>query len=216
MPNLYIFGCSFSALYNELCLGDPSIKSYYDFRGQNFPLTWSELLAKDLNVNLINTARWGADNYELFEKFCKHSEFLKKDDIVIIGWTGVDRFRLYSENYNSLISVNVWGKDNNQYFKNISQNTINEIVVNRDNDPWSNEIRSYIKLINTLSNSVGFKIIHWSFFNYFPELEILSTLFNSGAEYITHETNNKIINEHMGEKGHLVQYQYFKQLLNEY
>lgn len=216
MSTLYVFGCSFSAKYSDEVLNDPEILKYYNFRGQNFPPTWSDLLANDLDVKLNNTGRWGADNYEIFEKFCEKSELIKKNDIVIIGWTGIDRFRLYSENLNDLRSVNVWGKNQNKVFNNISDNTIDEILVNRDNERWADEIRNYIKLINKLSDSVGFKTIHWSFFNYFPELLILPTLFELGAGYITHETNGKVINEHMGEKGHVVQYEYFKQLLNNY
>jgi hypothetical protein len=214
MGKLYIFGCSFSAKYDNNTLNDLSIKRYYDYRGQNFPLTWSELLANNLKLNLINTARWGANNYEIFENFCNKSSVITKDDIVLIGWTGINRFRLHSELFNQLTTINVWGKIDNTVFPNISQNTIDEILANRDNTTWVNEIRSYMNLIDSFSNVVGFKTIHWSLFDYIPEISILNTLLNLGAEYITHETNGEIINEHMGEIGHQKQAKYFEDIIS--
>lgn len=212
MSKLYVFGCSYSGVYDDTLLWDPEIKKYYDFRGGNFPLTWSEILANDLNFKLINTARWGADNYEMFEKFCIESNQIKEGDVVLIGWTGINRFRLYSEYSQKLTSVNIWTKLGNN-FENISQNTINEISVNRTNQKWADEIRNWMLVINELSKMGKFQVIYWSFFNDMGELNILNHLLDSGAEYITHETNGLIINEHMGEKGHIRQFEYFKSLI---
>lgn len=212
MSTLYVFGCSYSGLYDDTILWDPEIKKYYDFRGGNFPLTWSELLAKELNLNLVNTARWGADNYEIFEKFCIESNQIKEGDVVLIGWTGINRFRLYSDNSQKLNSVNIWTKLGNN-FENISQKTIDEVSVNRTNKKWADEIRNWMLLINRFSEMGNFKVINWTFFNDIYEIDILNYLLDSGGEYITHETNGLIINEHMGEKGHIRQCEHFKSLI---
>lgn len=212
MPKLYVFGCSYSAAYEHKNIGGPSIKEYYDFRGGNFPITWSELLANDLNLELVNTAKWGADNYEIFEKFCKKSAEFEENDIVLIGWTDVNRFRLYNQKYKSLRSVNIWTTSLNDY-ENISQQTINEIIVNRSNELWIDEIRSWMLIINELSKKTKFIVYHWSFFNDMMEFNILNVLLESGAEFITEETNGLINNAHMGEKGHIRQFEYFKNLI---
>ena len=210
MGKLYIFGCSYSALNDMKLLNDPSLKKYYEYRGGSFPITWSEILAKKLDLALVNTARWGSDNYTIFEDFCKVSDKITSEDIVIIGWSQTLRFRLYSQSVNKLSSINVWKTNDNRHFSNISQQTIEEIIVNRDSKLWLDEVRSWMNIITHLSKLTNFKLYYWSFFNEIPEIYVLNDVLDYGAEYITHETNSEIINEHMGEIGHQKQAKYFE------
>lgn len=213
MGKLYVFGCSYSALHNIHLLNDPSLKRYYEYRGGTFPPVWSEILAEKLGLELVNTARWGADNYTIFENFCKLSDQINSEDIVIIGWSQTLRFRLYSETWNILASLNVWDTKDNHHLPNISQQTINEVLVNRDNSLWVDEVYNWMNIINRLSKLVNFKLLHWSFFTEFPEMYLINTLLDLGAEYITHETKGEVKNEHFGEIGHQVQAEYFKNII---
>lgn len=213
MGKLYVFGCSFSAVHNIHLLNDPVFKKYYEFRGGTFPTTWSEILANKLGLELVNTAKWGSDNYTIFESFCKVSDKITSDDIVIIGWSQTLRFRLYSKSRNCLDSANVWKTNKNDFFYNISQQTIDEIIVNRDHKFWVDEVYNWMNIITHLSKLSNFKLYYWSFFIEFPEMYILNDVLNLGAKYISHETNNEIINEHMGEIGHKKQAQYFENII---
>ena len=213
MSKLFVFGCSFSGLHDSGLLNNPDMKKYYNFRGGNFPLTWSELLANDLGVELHNKALWGLDNYSIYEKFCIELNQIKKDDIVIIGWSGVNRFRLYSEIFNELVSVNIWSTNQNFEFKDVSKQTFEEIIVNRDNHRWVLEVYNWMTTINKLSEAIGFKLHYWSFFKEFHDLYIADKLLLNGAEYITMETNGEIHNDHFGEIGHKVQCEYFKKII---
>jgi hypothetical protein len=213
MGKLYVFGCSFSALHNIHLLNDPSFKKYYEFRGDSFPISWSEILANKLGLELVNTAKWGSDNYTIFESFCKVSDKITSDDIVIIGWSQTLRFRLYSQITNNLTSLNVWKTNENHFFPNISEQTIDEIIVNRDSTLWVDEVYSWMKVITQLSKLVKFKLYYWSFFSEFPEMYVLNDVLDYGAEYITHETGGEVINEHMGEVGHQKQAQYFEDII---
>lgn len=216
MNNLFIFGCSYSSIYYEGLEIDVNLKKYYEFRNGNFPKTWSELLANELELNLVNTAMWGISNYDIFEKFCQKIDDINKNDIVIVGWTEVNRFRLYSEKNDSLISVNVWGINDEKKFGSISQNLIEEIIINRsDCDSWINEVYSWMKLIDKLSELIGFKLYYWSFSKDFPEICIYNDLIDLGAENIITETNNVVLNGHFGEIGHIVQYNYFKDIIKK-
>lgn len=215
MGKLYVFGCSFSTVFNEKSLFNPDMKKYYNFRGGNFPLTWSEILSKDLGLELVNTAQNGFDNYSIFENFCKLSDKITSEDIVIIGWSQVFRFRLYSKLKNQLRSVNVWQTNKNFDLSEISQQTLDEVLVNRDNKLWIDEVYNWMKLINHLSKLVKFKLYYWSFFVEFPEFYIINDLLNLGAKYISHETNGEVGDNHFGEKGHQVQAEYFKNIILE-
>jgi len=213
MGKLYVFGCSYSALHNIHLLNDPSLKRYYEYRGGTFPPVWSEILAEKLGLELVNTAEWGLDNYSIFENFCKLSDQINSEDVVIIGWSQTFRFRLYSETLNRLSSLNVWKTNENHQFSNISQQTIDEVLVNRDNSLWVDEVYNWMNIINRLSKLVNFKLLHWSFFTEFPKMYLINKLLDLGAEYITHETNGEVNNEHFGEIGHQVQAEYFKNII---
>lgn len=215
MSKLYVFGCSYSGLHNIVLLNNPSMKKYYEFRGGNFPKTWSEILAKKMDLELVNLAEWGSDNYSIFERFCEISDKIKPDDIVIIGWSQTLRFRLYSEPLNSLSSLNVWDVNRNENFLDISKNTITEILVNRDNKLWVDEVYNWMKVIKQLSNLVGFKLYNWSFFSEFPDLYIIDDVLKFGAKYISDETNGYVDDQHFGEVGHQVQAQYFQNIINK-
>lgn len=215
MSKLYVFGCSYSAVHNIHLLNNPTMKKYHEFRGGNFPPTWSELLAKKMGLELVNLAEWGSDNYTIFERFCEVSDKITPNDVVIIGWSQTLRYRLYCESLNSLSSLNVWDINRNENFSDISKQTINEILINRDNPLWVNEVHNWIKLIKQLSNLNGFKLYNWSFFSDFPEMYIIDDVLDFGAKYISHETNGYVDDQHFGELGHQMQAQYFENIINK-
>lgn len=213
MSKLYVFGCSHSAKHgNNLTFN--VIKNYYDFRNGNFPKTWSELLSEYLNYELLNFGEWGYDNYTIFSKFCKNLNNINKNDIVIIGWSELSRFRMFSEKKNTFISFNRGSRSDNQDCEFLTQSTIDEILVNRFNYMWVDEVYDWMSVIDSLSNKIDFKVIYWSFYGVFPKLYILDKLLDLGAETISEETKGLVTDKfHLGEKGHIIQYEYFKEKL---
>jgi hypothetical protein len=215
MSKLYVFGCSHSALYSNGLVTTPDMEKYYEYRGGNFPPTWSELLARSLKLELVNTAKWGSDNYRIFETFCNKVDEIEDSDTVVIGWSGISRFSLYSEKYGILSSVNAWTTGTDIEFTNISKQTVNEVLVNRDNPEWLEEVYSWMKVIDKLSKLVGFKLYFWSFFDEFSELCIVHDLLKLGGEHIITETKGQVTDYHFGEKGHIVQSDYILNILKK-
>jgi hypothetical protein len=85
---------------------------------------------------------------------------------------------------------------NDKSLKNISINTINEILVNRNHYLYSVEVNNWIKLINfTLKNNT---VVHWTAFE-----SSMNVIFIGGIERISVETNDEIIDGHFSEKGQL-------------
>ena len=52
---------------------------------------WSDLLSKKLNVNCVNLAEPGADNFYIYDSFLKNKDSIKENDIVVIGWSHYSR-----------------------------------------------------------------------------------------------------------------------------
>lgn len=218
MNRLWIFGDNNSAIFGKT--KERRFKYYKEYRNGQFPKTWSELLSKELNLDLKNMAVSGQSNYDIFDMVCKCIEQVKKDDVVIIGWGDIRRFRLVDDTTNGFVTIRPnqlipeW--INNPLFLNgININVINSILQNRTNTEWLNEIYNWEIIINLLSKLIGFKIVYWTFDSTLNKSHYISTndfrmdLIQRGAEDITLETNGKLVDDNFGEKGHLIQFKYF-------
>lgn len=218
MRKLWIFGDNDSAIFGRT--KERRYKYYKEYRNGDFPKTWSELLSKELSYTLRNMAIGGVSNYDIFDMFCKCSEQIKKEDIVIIGWSYVQRFRLVDENTNSFISIrpnqlNPELINTPSMLNGIDINVVNSILSNRNNSQWLDEISGWENVINLLSKHIGFKIVYWTFDTQLNKTHYISTnnfredLIKLGAEDFTIETKGKLIDDNFGEKGHQIQFKYF-------
>lgn len=218
MNRLWVFGDNNSSIFGKT--KERRFKYYKEYRNGIFPKTWSELLSKELGFELKNMAVTGQSNYDIFDMFCKCVEQIKKDDLVIIGWGYIQRFRLVDPTTNAFVSIRP-NQFKSEHINNISLlnginiDVVNSILNNRTNTQWVNEIYNWEILINLLSNYIGFKILYWTFDSSLNKSYYISTnnfredLIKDGAEDITLETNNKLIDDNFGERGHYVQFKYF-------
>lgn len=225
MNNLWIFGDNNSAIFGKTI--ERRFKYYKEYRNGIFPKTWSELLATSLNLRLKNLAVKGQSNYDIFDMVCCASDKIKKDDVVIIGWSYLQRFRLideYSKEFTTIRANQFKDMDVNKrkYLNGVELSTIDSILRNRKNVEWKEEIYNWEKLINQISKFVEFKTFYWTFDSELNRKYYLSTndfrmdLIKKGAEDITLETNGKLTDDNFGEIGHLVQFKYFlNKLINE-
>lgn len=222
MNKLWVFGDNASAIFGKT--KERRFKYYKEYRGGTFPKSWSELLSKKLRFELKNMAVSGQSNYDIFDMICKCVEQIQKDDIVIIGWGYVQRFRLVDETTNAFVTIrpNQFKPEhiNNTILLNgIDINVVDSILTNRNNTEWINEVYNWEVIINLLSKLIGFKLIYWTFDKKLNKPHYLSTnnfredLIRLGAEDITTETGGKLIDSHFGEKGQFIQSDYFYKFL---
>lgn len=221
MNTLWIFGDNNSAIF-----GKTTERRYYHYkkyRNGNFPKTWSEIISSKLNLRLKNLAIKGQSNYDIFEMFAKCCADIKKDDVVIIGWGFIERFRLADEFTQSLISVRpgqfkLGDVNIDECLKGIDLLTIKEMLDNRKQKKiWKEEVYDWENLINLLSKLIGFKILYWTFDNDLQRPHYISGKFddfrkhlvNLGAEDITAETKGFLTDENFGEIGQAIQSDYF-------
>jgi hypothetical protein len=190
MSTLWTFGDSLTEGFKST---DLWATTYVKWKGY-VPMTYGQIISKELDLELINLGKGGSDNYTIFESFIKNIDNIKDGDIVIIGWSEVGRFRLANKS-------NTWTSfvpnfDNNlTNMENISNQTLNEICVNRLSDIYINEVNIWIRFIKNIIKH--FKIINWSTFNRGK----INGIYVNEIEKITNETKGIIKDAHFSENG---------------
>jgi hypothetical protein len=185
-PTLWTFGDSFTSRFSEKIdwCGD-----YIKWKGYA-PLVYSDIISESLSMNVSNLGVSGSDNYTILQTICDTIWKIKPNDIVIIGWSSPLRFRMVSEynDWRTYIPAEI----------NFKEPLIAEILVNRDNDIYALEVRSWIRLID--SAFPNNKVIHWTPFD-----SNITDNYISGEDYptITMETNGELVDFHFSEEGQI-------------
>ncbi len=245
MAILHLFGDSYSQGH-KLDTHYPPYQSWKNFLKGELPPTWGELLSEKLKMTLSVRAVAGMSNHEIFMTFCKHCRDFSKGDIVMINWTYMPRFRGASterDNDGGIIlntrskPIPMWkrlgGGINPHDIVHIDKNTLRDIVLNRTDDLYLEEIYDYETLIEDYANAKGFDLYFWSAENSLifnlpkedqrkrkyilhDEFEISNTdhhffamLKRFGGLNIGDETKGAVNDMHMGESGHRVQFEMF-------
>jgi hypothetical protein len=191
MSRVWTFGDSLTEGFKST---DFWAKTYVKWKGY-VPLTHGEIIANKFGYEIINLGRGGSDNYTIFETFCENIEKFEKNDIVIIGWSDVNRFRLHNRNGNwTSILPNFTNDIKN--INNISQNTIDEILINRSSDVYVNEVNNWLNVIK--KSLIDVKFISWSRFN---KGKIKGLYINEKIDLIYRETKGEIKDYHFSELG---------------
>jgi hypothetical protein len=224
MNTLFTFGCSYTASFEANNL--ENYRKYKEYRGGTYPKSWPILLSEKIGMNIKNYGIGGTGNQSIFEQFCIHCDEINENDVVIIEWSFIHRFRMALGN--NWFHMTLGAPFIN--FKEIS----NTIIENRTNELYVDEIFNFIKLINEFSKSKKFKIFYWfadeemkkrltkdmiDIENFICwEKSIRGEIIFRGGITIEEETNNVINDGHFGELGHQIQsnifYDYIKQYLN--
>jgi hypothetical protein len=238
MNNLWTFGCSFTAEYDPIdgifFPFENDFDRYKKWRGGNFPPIWPTILADKFNCRLMNCGIGGSSNYNIFNQFINVCDLIKKDDIVVFGWTSLTRF--IAVNLDENIFAQMLICENNFGNTGFSKRTIEEIMYNRSHILWAFEVNQWISFINVYLNKIGANVFHWTadenIFNQHTiknddqkfivirDKESIKTnimgylnlpIFYDGKlkGRIVEETDGVIKDDHMGEFGHKNQANYF-------
>lgn len=218
MNNLWVFGCSISDN------NQPSQRpDYVKWKGYVIK-TWSELLSEKINYNLKNYAVSGSSNLDIMESFSKFCTKISSNDIVILNWTELSRFRVANEKWHSVMSYHISHEEMADELKKlnnigISTDTIKEIVFNRENHLYEMELQNWSNFISDYCKLKKIKVLFWGLHtdNNFTEKINNTNLFNyillkHGS--IGTETNNEVQDGHFSETSHIVASDIFYNLIN--
>lgn len=165
---LFLFGDSFTEGHTS----DNNFswyKEWYAYLGNKFPKNWYELLSDKLDYEYINFGTAGNSNPEIFETFCKNSHLINENDIVLLQWSYMHRFRwAIKKILDNNTEVNSWLKYSasipyTDYDKNhfLSKTTYEEIMINRTNILYEKELLNYENLIEEYAKSKKFNVFFW-------------------------------------------------------
>lgn len=185
MNNLWVYGDSFSMDMN-LDFADIFVQ-YCDYKKRNVNC-YGDFIAKELNLNLINRAIGGIDNYTILENICKDIENIKEGDLVVIGWSSQTRFRIVYDITNYWVPV---ANQGDSFEPNLDNVSIQKILTNRLHDLYDLEIKNWDKLIKkSLMNNF---LYTWTWYN---------MGFTNQFQNIKEETNGLVDDGHWSETGH--------------
>lgn len=166
MSKLHLFGDSFTQGH-KIDLTYENYKLWKEWRGGNLPKTWSELLSEKMEMECNVNAISGIGNDEIFQIICENCRSFQKNDIIIINWSFMNRFRWpNSDNEDFLRWVRMGIQKYNHLKNHISETTQMEIALKRSQHPlFAEEIYNYEKIIDTLCEHIGCYVYYWSMDN---------------------------------------------------
>lgn len=191
MRKLFVFGDSYSEKWSKS-------SPYTKWKGY-IPKNFAEIVSEKCEMELINCARGGFSNYDIFETICNQSHNIGSDDVVIVGWSILTRYRMAHPKFNQWIQFQQsnWqtNKEANLIMYGFSESTHNEILYNRTHlELYRKEILSWINLLKCTFKTNTF--INWGW-----SRKLDWGLKSMDYEIITDETNGKLIDWHWSERG---------------
>ena len=150
MKNLFIFGDSYSVSWEQsiqrsITHNVNPHKEYLDWLG-NQPTHFSDIIKNKFNIdNVYNYSIGGSDNYQILESIGKHINRINKSDYVIIGWSGIHRFRFVEEHDGKIqwIRINTRKTTPTIELSKGDKDYLFRQVVNRDNDITLQEVINF-------------------------------------------------------------------------
>lgn len=166
-------------------------RKYVEWK-QYTPKVFGQIIANKLKYEFINLGTSGTDNYTIFETYCKNVKNIKQNDIVVICWTDVVRFRIAFNNIWQSFTIDTTSSN----FENFPVEVLKNMLVNRyEQKIYTQEINNFIDFINFKCTN---KIIHWT--DYYGELKCNLL---GGFQTIEEETKGELKDPHYSEKGHV-------------
>lgn len=171
-PKLYVFGDSFSQSFEAHYENNSEwFLKYFSYK-QIVPKSFCDVIADEYGIEVINFGTNGASNETIFELFLDNLSKIRKQDIVAIGWTSLQRFRIAND-LNNLVNVIPFAYHPSPN-DDVSVKTIEEIGKNRgDYSVYWTSISNYNRIIkNILKDNI---VLLWTWVK--PEPPSLDRLF---------------------------------------
>jgi len=195
MNKLFTFGDSFT--FNKTHEDD----EYSILYRQLNDFHWTEILAKELNMELVNFGYGSFSNDRIVDSILENHHLINKDDFVIIGKTFYHRFDIPNNKFNVNSSTTL-------KFTTITPSSYNLLIDLGFNKDEANSIIYFLNLIDNESfverTNLRYKFIK----NFLEEKKIKKCVFWEVDEVwktfenITTATNGKINDNHWSFTGH--------------
>lgn len=195
MSKLWAFGDSNTEAYNPV---NQWAKDYINWKGFK-PETYVDVIGKYYGYDVANFGLCGTNNYHIFQKLCENIHLIDKDDIVIVQWSELNRFRMVNDNneWTDFYFLNYHNKKKLENFSHVTIQTVQETLVNRLHKKYKEEIDAWENIIN-----VSLKETKHLFWSPFTQSGGYGKWVKS-METISMETNRLIDDPHLSEHGQI-------------
>jgi hypothetical protein len=185
----YVFGDSYSVEFDDSGLYPPGYE-YCNWKGY-VPKKYFHLLSEKFeSTEIINYAMSGNDNENIFEKFTEEYDKIEPDDLVIFGWTAMNRFSICNYEKIGVPKSDLWSSS-------VSYNHFDWVVKSGANKTTLLYFNRNMKLINFINRVLkDNKVVHW-YWDYKPGNEL------NDDKTIKAETKGVVNDFHYNEKAHL-------------
>jgi hypothetical protein len=215
MSKLFIFGDSFSSNLDKL-RHNKNVDRYANEYGVNGQYDiWFEIIRRKMDIEVVCLGNPGASNNEIFQTVCKNINLIQENDIVIINWSVVDRFRV-AKNDHTFITIlpsyitTEQGSDLMDSIKyelkhsDISIDSIIDIGHNRIKNEkiFQREVNDWSRLLFKYFDSNNIKVLFWGICS--TQKYFFTEWFMSESEQkitIREESDEKINDLHYGING---------------
>jgi len=156
-PKLYVFGDSHTQSFESHNIAGSQWSVEYSKLLGYTPKNFADILSHELDIDLMNYGKGGCSNYTIMDTFLEKFNEIKKNDIVVFGWTTESRFRIANE-VNDFVDIMPFSPHPKQN-DDVDKNTTNQIALNKMTyNIWWKEIDGFIKIIKNLlpTNNVYF------------------------------------------------------------
>ena len=180
-PRLFAFGDSHTKTFKaHFDAGTVWAKEYFDFLGE-VPETYSEIMSKSYGIELFNYGIGGCSNYTIFDQFMNNYKSIKPNDIVVFGWTAINRFKL-ANNVNMFVDI-LPNTPHPKQNDDVDLSSTQQLSINRDtHSVWWTEITQFMDVIKSLLPKN--KIYHWTWVN--PEVVVSNNIWSQESIDLKH------------------------------
>lgn len=178
---IHTFGDSFTVTFKQHLSGGSLWAGRYIDYIKETPEIYSEIICKHFDFELKNYAIGGSSNYTIFETVIENKKYFSPQDIIIINWSAINRFRIANhQNFFVDIAPNTPHPKQND---DVELVTTQEIAINRDsyNVFWK-EIELFVNIISELIPNN--KVYYWSWEK--PSVDVSSNIWSE--EDVKHRT----------------------------
>lgn len=217
MSKLWVFGDSCSSSLTEL-RHNPLIENFIqNYNGGQDYKIWYEIAADKLGIDCETFGKSGSCNYAIFERICNNWDLINENDIVIINWSVLERFRVpfgsKNGDYITILATYMsethgkWIYDTTKKHLEMADVSIEsaiEVGYNRYKFEhlFQNEVNSWSYLIYNFFKQRNINVIFWGLTkkqNYYFMQAYDAIIEKKGL--IHQETNNGVMDWHFGITG---------------
>jgi len=217
MSKLWVFGDSCSSSLTEL-RNNPLIEDFVQrYNGGNDYEIWYEIAARKLGMECESFGKSGSCNYAILERICANWDVINENDIVVINWSVLERFRVAfgpsNRDYITILATYMsethgkWIYDSTKkHLKNsdVSIESAIEVGYNRYKFEhlFQNEVNSWSYMVYNFFKQRNVNVIFWGLTKmqdyYF--MQVYDAIIEKKG-LIHQETNDDILDWHFGLTG---------------